>query len=87
MKREMTFWRSDGNCIVQVGEVRYRLYKSRLGEASEIFHDVFEGFEGLGSDLPVIDTGEQVLDCPLYHVPNVSSSDFETLMFAMDDAM
>lgn len=74
------FWLPEGNVIVEIGAVQYKLHKSRLRQSSTYFASLF--------DIKKAGDGGKLDDLPVYHLTNkVAAADFESLLAALDDAM
>lgn len=78
-KKHPKLWLPEGSVVIEVGNIQFRLHKSRLEQHSEYFTSLFT----------LKQHGESKLDgtLPLYFVHLTSASDFEALLFALEDAM
>jgi hypothetical protein len=81
--RNDTYWFLDGSVVVQLGDIMFRLHRSRLANQSAYFEQLFSSTSGKNG----VDLFDFVDDCPVYPVHGVSVSDFEELLVAMDNAM
>lgn len=76
------FWHLDGNIIVNIDNIHFKLHRSRLAQVSEYFAELFDRKDGLvGAGLEEIDGR------PVYTITGVSAEDFEIMLGALDDAM
>lgn len=74
------FWLPEGNAIIEVGAVQYKLHKSRLKHFSTFFSSLF--------DMKTEGDGGKLDGLPVYHLTNkVAPADFDNLLTALDDAM
>ena len=89
------FWLLDGNIMVQIGDIRFKLHRSRLASQSPWFEALFE--KRAGGD-PKVDEGgpdldkivfedEDGMDIIYLDSTEVKADDFTELLTAMDDAM
>lgn len=90
--RHPKYWLLDGSVVVQIGDVMFRLHRSRLVQQSTYFAQLFS--KGLrhneddgDSDVEQTDTFDFVDECPVYQLRNVLIEDFEELLVALDNAM
>ncbi|TRM67517.1 hypothetical protein BD626DRAFT_479014 [Schizophyllum amplum] len=94
------FWLLDGNVVIQIGDTRYKLHRSRLASQSPWFEALFEKRAGrepkpdhgtLELDAVGVeeDEGYDVFDFDPHcnDDPIVDDDDFEELLKAMDDAI
>lgn len=75
-------WYLDGNVVIQIDNVRYKLHRSKLVQLSDWFRDYFEA----GTRSHQIfdpDEGEVIV---ISH-DNVRAKDFNTFLDALDEAM
>jgi hypothetical protein len=94
--KHFRFWALDGNILVQIGTIRFRLHRSRLASHSPWFGKLFDKHAGNplefdDEDRADIDDvrvetveGQNVF---LLDSTGVKLEDFETLLAAMDDGM
>lgn len=76
------FWNLDGNIIVQIEQMRFKLHRSWLVKHSTFFQAVFEGtYDGDRARLENVD-GNTVC-----HVTGTTTEDFAELLGALDKAM
>jgi hypothetical protein len=82
--RHERYWLLDGNVLVQIGQVRFRLHRSTLVKQSKWFRDMIENpphdrcryvDEGTGAIVYILDSLE------------VDVKDFVALLNALDDGM
>jgi len=78
-KKHPTHWELDGNTLVQIKNVRFKLQRSRLSRHGEWFKHTFE--QG--------DSAPELHEDGVLHLDrlDVSVRDFTALLDAMDDAM
>ena len=92
-EKHARFWADDGNVLIQIGETRFSLHRSRLRNESTWFHTLLdsEGEEESPSKHDAMlqvkvekDEGKSV-----YFIDStgVELIDFEALLSAMDDGM
>jgi hypothetical protein len=97
-KKHPGFWISDGNVLLQLGNVRFKLHRSRLAAHSGFFEKLFEVGAGKNQvDVEGADAYpglanvkvEKADELLLYHLQlaTVSLVDFQTLLHAMDNGM
>ncbi|KAL1747241.1 hypothetical protein HDZ31DRAFT_61437 [Schizophyllum fasciatum] len=95
--RHERFWLLDGNVVLQIGQTRFRLHRSRLASQSPWFEALFEKHAGRepnadhgGQDLDKV-TVEEDEGVGVFHLGEdnvlVSLSDFVELLKAMDEAI
>lgn len=72
-KRDKEFWFEDGNVILVVEDVEFRVYKGILAERFPVFRDMFSSSQ---PDVPemVADHGDP--SCPIVHLPGDSARDW-----------
>ncbi|KAL1685698.1 hypothetical protein GGG16DRAFT_129229 [Schizophyllum commune] len=89
------FWLLDGNIMVQIGDIRFRLHRSRLASQSPWFEALFEKHAGgnpkVEAGYPDLDEvvveEEDGMDVVYLDSTKVTSDDFAKLLTAMDDAI
>ncbi|KAK7472111.1 hypothetical protein VKT23_000231 [Stygiomarasmius scandens] len=80
-QKHHTHWVSDGNVIVRISNVQFKLFKSVLSKQSKWFSDTFEEMDGRQPQ-------DQYIGYPVYVLDGlVSLKDFEKLLDAMDGAI
>ncbi|CAA7263451.1 unnamed protein product [Cyclocybe aegerita] len=88
-------WALDGNLLLQIGDTRFKVHRSRLASESSWFQLLVEraagrqedGFEDQDEIDPVVETKEKVDDLDLFYVDcsgGPSSEQFATLLDAMN---
>jgi hypothetical protein len=79
------YWLSDGNILVQIGDVRFRLHRSTLVKQSHWFRKMIENPP---HDAECIYTDEET-GATVYCLDSfdIGVKDFATLLIALDDAM
>ncbi|KAL1717020.1 hypothetical protein EV715DRAFT_204228 [Schizophyllum commune] len=89
------FWLLDGNIMVQIGDIRFKLHRSRLASQSPWFEALFEKRAGGdpkvdedGPDLEkIVFEDEDGMDIIYLDSTEVKADDFTELLTAMDDAI
>ncbi len=82
--RHPTFWAQDGNVILDIDGVLFKLYRVRLAQASQYFTQEFGELDtgaGEGSASVTYD------GCVVVSVSGVSPGDFEQLLIALDSGL
>ncbi|TFK65524.1 hypothetical protein BDN72DRAFT_824429 [Pluteus cervinus] len=82
-----TFWADDGSVLIQIGDMRMKLHKSRLMANSTWFRSLFDGMspeENINPDVVQYDDGLALLHLDLM---DVRREDFEVLVTAMDNSL
>jgi hypothetical protein len=77
-KKHASFWYPDGNVIIQVEEVQFKLHRSTLSRHLAYFTDLFQN-----KTEPL----ETVDGLTLYRIENSNVEDFETILKAIDCGM
>lgn len=79
------FWAQDGNIILAIGNVLFKLYRTRLSQASQHFARIFQSLDADTEDISRLTPGYE--DCTVVPVSGVSPDDFEQLLVALDSGL
>jgi hypothetical protein len=94
VRRVSKFWYDDGNVIIQIEDVQFKLYRGQLTRYSTFFADLLSrdcDVDGSQAEIKEVAVGEHMYPTlhgvPIYIVTCVHVADFIVLLSALDDSV
>jgi hypothetical protein len=94
IRRVSKFWYDDGNVVIQIGDVQFKLYRGQLTRYSTFFADLLSrdcDIDDSQVGIREVAAGEHMYptlhSVPIYIVTCVNVADFIVLLSALDDSV